>query len=213
MRGDVARDLLARRPDWRRAHGAVGAANSNMVDFAFEKEGDVLRIPSMRSGGVEFNQLGFLGTAPVLGAFAEGLFGDLFWDNWRRAAPAPVIGWLGGNALRDYELTIDYPSRMSYWRRERASDPKELDQPPMTLVRRGERYMIGGIARSRTPSPGPSGVEIGDELVAIDGVVARGAGKDDVLSALHGAPGERKRLTLDRRGVQVEADVAVESFE
>lgn len=124
MRGDIARALLARHPDWRRAHGAIGAANANMVDFAFEKEGDVLRIPSVRIGDVEFKQLGFLGTAPVLGLLAEGLFGDLFWDNWGRAAPAPVIGWLGGNALRDYELTIDYPNRMSYWRRERAARPK-----------------------------------------------------------------------------------------
>lgn len=56
-------------------------------------------------------------------------------------------------------------------------------------------------------------VEIGDELLAIDGLAARGASKDDVLAALHGAPRERKRLTLDRRGARVEADVAVESFE
>ncbi len=213
MRGDIARALLARHPDWRRAHGAIGAANANMIDFAFEKDGDLLRIPSVRIGGVEFKKLGFLGTAPVLGSFAEDIFGDLFWDNWRKAAPAPVIGWLGGNALRDFELTIDYPNRMSYWRREKAPDPRELDQPPITLVREGERYLIGGIVQSPTRLPGPSGVEVGDELLAIDGVAARGAGKDDVLSALHGAPGERKRLTLDRRGARSDADVAVESFE
>ncbi|RNJ50156.1 peptide-binding protein [Methylocystis hirsuta] len=213
MRGDVARDLLTRRPDWRRVHGAVGAANANMVDFAFEKEGDVLRIPSVRIGDLQFRQVGFLGTAPVLGSFAEGLFGDLFWDNWRKAAPAPVIGWLGGNALRDYELTIDYPNRMSYWRRQRAPDPTELNQPPITLVRQGDRYLIGGVAQTRTKPQALLDIEIGDELLAIDGVAARGASKDDVFAALHGAPGERKRLTLDRRGARVEADVAVESFE
>lgn len=213
MRGDVARDLLARHPNWQRTHGAVGAANANMVDFAFEKDGDVLRIPSVRIGDVEFSYLGFLGTAPVLGSFAEGLFGDLFWDNWRKAAPAPVIGWLGGNALRDYELTIDYPNRMSYWRRQRAPDPTELDQPPITLVRQGDRYMIGGIARPRTQLQGLLNIEVSDELLAIDGLVARGASKDDVLAALHGAPGERKRLILDRRGAPIEADVAVESFQ
>ncbi|TLG71566.1 peptide-binding protein [Methylocystis sp. B8] len=212
MRGDVARDLLARHPDWRRAHGAVGAANANMVDFVFEKEGDVMRIPNVRIGEVKFDQLGFLGTAPVLGSVAENLFGDLFWDNWRKAAPAPVIGWLGSNALRDYELTIDYPNRMSYWRRQRAPDPKELDQPPITLVREGERYLIGGIALTSAKPQGKLDVESGDELLAIDGLAARGASKDDVLAALHGAPGERKRLILDRRGARIEADVAVEAF-
>jgi hypothetical protein len=213
MRGDVTRDLLTRHPDWRRAHGAVGAANANMVDFAFEKEGDVMRIPNVRIGDLKFDQLGFLGTAPVLGSLAEGIFGDLFWDNWRKAAPAPVIGWLGGNALRDYELTIDYPNRMSYWRRQRAPDPRELNQPPITLVREGERYMIGGIARPRTQLQPLLDIDVGDELLAIDGRAARGASKDEVLAALHGAPGERKRLILDRRGARVETDVAVEGFE
>ncbi|CCJ05713.1 peptide-binding protein [Methylocystis sp. SC2] len=213
MRGDVARDLLARHPEWRRVHGAIGAANANMVDFAFEKEGDVLRIPNVRIGDLQFRQVGFLGTAPIFGSFAEALLGDLFWDNWRKAAPVAVVGWLGGNALRDYQLTIDYPNRMSYWRRERAPDLTELDQPPITLVRQGERYLIGGVAQTRTKPQALLDVEIGDELLAIDGLAARGASKDDVLAALHGAPGARKRLTLDRRGARIEADVAVESFE
>ncbi|BDV34539.1 peptide-binding protein [Methylocystis iwaonis] len=213
MRGDIARNLLARHPDWLRAHGAVGAANANMVDFAFEKEGDVLRIPSVRLGdSVELSGLGFLGTAPVLGGFVESAFGDLFWDNWRKAAPAPVIGWLGANALRDFELTIDYPNRMSYWRRQKAPDAAELDQPAITLVRNGARYIIGGVAQPASRPQAPLGVEIGDELLTVDGVAARGASKENVLSALHGAPGERKRLTLERRGARVETNVEVESF-
>ncbi|QGM98699.1 hypothetical protein [Methylocystis parvus] len=211
MRGDVTRALLARHPDWLRAHGAVGAANANMIDFAFEKEGDLLRIPSLRLGETELSQLGFLGTAPVLGPIAEGVFGDLFWDNWRKAAPAPVVGWLGGNALSDFELTIDYPNRMSYWRRERASDGTELDQPPLTLVRREERFIIGGVAKT-ADGRSQSGVESGDELLAVDDMLARGASKDAVLSALHGAPGEWKRLTLDRGGARLEVDAEVMNF-
>lgn len=213
MRGDVAHNLLARHPDWLRAHGAVGAANADMVDFAFEKEGDVLRIPSVRLGdSVELSELGFLGTAPVLGGLVESAFGDLFWDNWRKAAPAPVIGWLGANALRDFELTIDYPNHISYWRRQKASGQTELDQPPMTLVRQGERYLVGGVAQPTSRPQAPLGVEIGDELLAVDGVTARGASKEEVLSALHGAPGDRKRLTLERRGARVETDVDVAGF-
>jgi hypothetical protein len=142
----------------------------------------------------------------------ESAFGDLFWDNWRKAAPAPVVGWLGANALRDFELTIDYPNRMSYWRRQKAPDSTELDQPPMTLVRQGERYLIGGVAQPASRPQAPLGVEIGDELLSIDNVTARSASKEDVLSALHGAPGERKRLTLERRGARVETDVEVQSF-
>lgn len=213
MRGDVARDLLVRHPDWKRAHGAIGPSNANMVDFRFEKEDDVFRAPVVRIGEIELKQVGFLATAPVLGSFEEGVFGDLFWDNWRKAAAAPVIGWLGGNALRDYELTIDYPNRMSYWLRQRSSVPTELNQPPITLVRHGDRYFIGGIVQSSTNAESPQGIETGDELIAVGDVAARGASKDSLLSALHGAPGDRKRLTLEHHGVRLETEMVVESFE
>jgi hypothetical protein len=217
MRGDVARRWLSERPDWRRAEGAFGQANANMVDYAFEKDGVVLRIPQVTIGALSLDNVGALGTAPLLGGFGEGLFGDLFWDNWRKAAPAPVIGWLGGNVLKDYKLTIDYPNRMTYWRKQRAADPHELDQVGLTLVRRDDQYFIGGVVRkldaSGAEAPMVEGVRIGDELVAVDGASVRGAGKDTVLSALQGKPGERRRLLLERGAARIEADVAVTRFE
>lgn len=171
----------------------------------------MFRIPGLQLGEIELRGVGFLGTAPVLGTLAEGLFGDLFWDNWRKAAPIPVVGWLGANALRDFELTIDFPNRVSYWRRERAPDPTELDQPPITLLRQGERFLIGGVTTT-LDGRDVTGVERGDELLAVDDVVARGASKDAVLTALHGAPGEKKRLTLERGGARLAVDVEIRSF-
>jgi hypothetical protein len=157
MRGDVARRWLAEHPDWRRAEGAVGQANANMVDFTFEKEGVVFRVPHIALGALSIGNVGVLGTAPILGSFGDSLFGDLFWDNWHKAAPAPVFGW--------------------------AETPTVAD------------------------------AQIGDELVAVDGAVIRGAGKDAVFSALHGKPGERRRLVLERGSAQVEVDAAVTSFD
>ncbi|PWB83803.1 MAG: peptide-binding protein [Methylocystaceae bacterium] len=216
MRGDVARAWLVRHPDWRRAFGAVGPANANMVDFAFEKDGVVFRIPRIEVGALTLDNVGVLATAPVIGAFVDGLFGDFFWDNWSKAAPAPVIGWLGGNVLKDYILTIDYPDRTTYWRKQRTTDLGELNQPSVTLVRRDDHYFIGGFVRkadSVAAEESLQGVEIGDELVAIDGADIRSFGREAVLSKLHGVPGSRRRLQLERSGGRVDIDTAIIGFD
>lgn len=178
MRGDALRRWLGAHPDWRRAEGAVGLANYNMLDFAFETEGVVARLPEMAIGPLTLTQVGVLGTAPALGAL-DRLVGDVFWDNWQKSATRPVAGWLGGNALGNYELTIDYPRRMSYWRAQSAPD-----------------------SSLATLSPG-------DELVAVGGLDARGAGKAEVLGALAGKPGETRLLRLRRDGRLFETSATV----
>lgn len=216
VRGDVARGWMAQHPDWRRAFGAVGPANANMVDFAFEKDGVVFRVPRMTVGALSLDDVGALATAPILGAFADGLLGDFFWDNWSKAAPKPVIGWLGGNVLKDYKLTIDYPNRMTNWQKQRSVDLHELDQPGLTLVRRDDRYFIGNFVRkARTAGADEviEGAEIGDELVAVNGAEIRGASREAVLSKLHGVPGDRRRLLLERDGAQIEIDATITGYE
>ncbi|BGE87976.1 hypothetical protein Ms3S1_p20240 (plasmid) [Methylosinus sp. 3S-1] len=216
VRGDVARGWMAQHPEWRRAFGAVGPANANMVDFAFEKDGVVFRVPRITVGALSLDNVGALATAPILGVFVDGLLGDFFWDNWRKAAPTPVIGWLGGNVLKDYKLTIDYPNRMTYWRKQRSIDLHGLDQPGLTLVRRDDRYFIGNLVRKASAEGADEaieGAEIGDELVAVDGAEIRGASREAVLSKLHGAPGERRRLLLERDGARIEIDAAITGYE
>lgn len=114
-------------------------------------------------------------------------------------------------------MTIDYPNGMTYWRKQKAFDREELDRIGLTLVRRDEHYFVGGIVHkaydASTEAPAVEGVEIGDELIAVDGILVRGAGKDVVLSALHGKPGESRRLSLERGGMRVEVDAAVTRFD
>jgi hypothetical protein len=213
MRGDVLSEWLATHPTWRRAEGALGPANYNMIDFAFEKLGTVARLPEIAIGDVRLTNIGVLGTGPILGAFADGLIGNFFWDNWQKSAPKPVAGWLGANVLRNFKLTIDYPNRISYWKAQATPDPHDLDQPGVTLVRRNGRYFIGGLVRALNrgqTSTGPiPGVQIGDELLAVDDLDASHAGKGDLLAALHGKPGESKILTLAHEGAITKAEAPV----
>lgn len=217
MRGDVVAQWLASRPEWRRAEGAVGQSNANMVDYAFEKAGVVARVPEVRLGAVPLKNVGVLGTGAILGPFLDGMVGDLFWDNWQKGASGPVVGWLGGNVLKNFKLTIDYPNRMTYWRQQAVPDAHDLDQVGLTLVRRGDRYFIGGIVRKENSGTANDttveGVEIGDELIAVDGLSVRGAAKDAVLSALHGKPGERRALTVEHGGMRNDVDAMVSAFD
>jgi hypothetical protein len=213
MRGDLLSRWLAAHPQWRRAEGAIGRANYNMIDFSFEKKGTVARLPEIAIGKIRLTNVGVLGTGPILGAFADGLIGNFFWDNWQKSAPKPVVGWLGTNVLQNFKLTIDYPNRMSYWKAQGTPDPHDLDQPGVTLVRRDGRYFIGGLVRALNGAQAStepiSGVQIGDELLAVDDLDAPRAGKGDLLATLHGKPGASKILTLAHEGAitKVEAPV------
>jgi hypothetical protein len=217
LRGDVVGQWLTLHPEWRRAEGAVGQSNANMVDYAFEKTGVVARVPEVSLGSVRLKNAGVLGTGAILGPFLDGMIGDLFWDNWQKGASGPVVGWLGGNVLKNFKLAIDYPNRMTYWRQQAALDPHDLDQVGLTLVRRHDRYFIGGIVRAANPGAVDdhvvSGVEVGDELVAVDGFSVTGAAKDAVLSALHGKPGERRALVVEHGGVRHNVDTVVSAFD
>jgi hypothetical protein len=199
MRGAVLAPWQEAHPDWRRAQGAVGAANYNMLDFDFEKRGTVARLPSVQIGALELKEVGVLGSAPLLGGYIDALTGDLFWDNWQKSAPGPVVGWLGANVLERYALTIDYPNRISYWRALAAPDAHDLDSVGVTLVRRDGRYFIGGLVQAEA-QPAGEGALVGDELLSVGDLQAEGAPRGVVLAALHGRPGETRKLTLARDG-------------
>jgi hypothetical protein len=211
MRGETAGQWLARHAEWQRADGAVGQSNANMVDYDLEKKGILIRVPEMNIGAVGLQNVGILGTGSILGHLLDKIVGDLFWDNWQKSATGPVVGWIGGNVLRDFKITIDYPNRMLYWQRQRPSDSHDLDQPGITLVRRNDRFFIGGIVQSQRQST-VDGLQAGDELISIDGLDVKALSKDAMLTALHGKPGERRNLTIERQETRHVVEVVVSDF-
>lgn len=217
MRGDLGDTLLQSDPSLLRASGAVGQSNSNMVDFDLEKRGRLLRTPLALVGAnprLELGAVGFLATAPLLGALAEKITGDIFWGGFARAASTidgePVAGWLGANALQPFVLTIDYLNAVSYWRRAAPALRGENDQPALTIVRRQGDYLIGGFARDNAQG---GDMAIGDRIESVDGVPVSGLSRGAVLDLLHGAPGTLKRLILDRRGALYEIQAPVATFD
>lgn len=202
LRGSTVATWLARRPDWRRAEGAVGRANLAMADLGLEPAGTVIRLPHLDLPGLSFPDVGALGTGPVGGRLGAVALGEIFWDRWQAGIGEPVAGWLGNNVLDGVRLTLDYPAGQSFWERQRATGPGDLDGVGLTLVRRSAGYAVAAVA-TREGRPLVPGVEAGDRLVRIDGHPLDGLAPEAALAALSARPGERRVLELDRAGASV----------
>jgi hypothetical protein len=205
FREDVAQQWLKAHPEWKRGKGAVGEANMQTRSDGAEANATILRIPEITIGSLRLEQIGALGIAPQAPPFppvpGESAIQGNFFDWYSKKAPEPVIGWLGGNVLEGFRLTIDFPRRMTYWERESELDPHDLDQVGVTLETRDgqDGYFIGGLAEING-KPVVENVQVGDKLIQIDGLVLAGATRGAIFSALHGRPGTVRVLIVERDG-------------
>ena len=213
----IAQDWAKAHPGWKRGRGAVGEANMQTRTGGAEARAIVLRLPEIRIGSLRLKQVGAAGiemSAPPVppipgGAKVEGTF----FDWYSKKAPEPVIGWMGGNVLRAFRVTIDFAHHRTYWKQESNIDWHDLDQVGVTLETRDNTsgYFIAGIAEKNGKAT-VEGVEVGDKLLAIDGVAVANATRGAVFTALHGAPGTIHKLTLERNGKSLSARVPTTRF-
>lgn len=203
----TAEAWLRSHPDWERGRGAVGPSNMMMSGDPVETNGVLLRIPEMSLGTLRLEAVGALaaGQGHLL---PDGT--DLF-DWYSRKNAVPVLGWLGGNVLRAFKLTVDYPSRTSYWLRQSAPEPGELEQVGITLQHENHSFVIAGIA-TKGGRPTVEGVSPGDRLIRVDGLDTATATWGEIYDALHGKAGQPRRLILERHGRRVAAEVKVTAF-
>jgi hypothetical protein len=215
VRDTVARQWVIAHPAWKRGAGAVGEANMQTRPGGAEAGATILRISEIRLGSLRLSQIGALGISPEAPPFPPapgepGVQGDLF-DWYSRKSPGPVIGWLGGNVLKGFRVTIDFPRHMTYWQRQRDLDPHDLDQVGVTLERRDTGYFIAGVAE-KDGNATVQGVRAGDRLVQVDAFRLDGATRGAVFSALHGRPDSVHVLVVERDGKPVTVAAKVTAF-
>jgi hypothetical protein len=204
IRRTTAQDWFARHPDWQRGTGAVGPSNMRMADDGIESAGALLRIPRIKLGSLDVEQVGAL-------AIASDNEGHDFMDWYSTKNAVSVIGWLGGNVLRHFRITIDYPNKMSYWEQQSALDSHDLDYVGLTLLSRRGEYYVAGIAQ-RDGLPAVKGVQVGDKLVRIGVLKTHGASREAIFGAMHGKPGEMRSLLLERQGSRIQVRASVTGF-
>jgi hypothetical protein len=204
LKKSVAQDWLGQHPNWERGTGAVGASNMRMADDGIEASGTLLRVPAIELGSLHLREIGALAIGP------SSKDGD-FMDWYSRKTPGPVIGWLGGNVLRGFKITIDYPNRESYWLSQTALDPHDLDQVGLTLALRDGEYFVASIATQKG-KPSVEGVQVGDKLLKVDALELSTSTWDGIFSAMHGAPGDIRILHIERNGVPFTVQASIKAF-
>jgi hypothetical protein len=207
LRKRTANDWLGAHPTWARGTGAVGAGNMMMLGDSTESTGTLMRIPEITLGKLTLHDVGALAAGE-----SHRFPGDLELFDWYSKKNAlPVIGWIGGNVLKGFQITIDYPRRTMYWLRQADPDTTDQDQIGLTLRAKGGAYFVAAIAM-KNGVPTVSGVEIGDQLIKIGELEATNASFGEIYSAMHGRAGETIPLVLERNGARVTVTARVTAF-
>jgi hypothetical protein len=207
FRQDTVRTWLTSHPDWERGVGAVGVSNMTMRGDGSEASGILMRIPEIAIGGVHAKAVGALGAGR-----AEGLPASMDLFDWYSAKnPVPVIGFIGGNVLKAFRLTIDYPNRTMYWLAQSEPDASDLNTVGLSLERQAGAYIVSAVA-TKNGTPTVIGVEPGDRLIRVDGLETRDATLGQVYDALHGKPGEARVLLLGRGTNRLNVRATVTAF-
>ena len=198
----IASELVSR---WHQAHawwpfmtGAVGAANR--YGTADEVGVQILRVPRLRVGNVDLAGVAFAGLGPqAVQRFA-------------RQAAGQTIGLLGGNALRNYRVGIDYAHSTVYLDQLTATAPPDMDVVGLTLrPERDGRYVVIAVVHYNG-QPSVADVGPGDVLLGVDGAPATGATMGQLWSLLGGSPGQTRSLMLERSGQRFTIEATVRRF-
>lgn len=178
-----------------------------MSGDATETVGIWLRIPKISLGSLILKDVGALAAGPG-NNFPGNL--DLF-DWYSQKNATPVIGWIGGNVLKQFRLTIDYPTRMMYWLKQGDPDSNDFDQVGLTLRFQHREYFVAAVAR-KNGSPTVEGVSPGDRLIRIGDLQTQNATWGAIYNAMHGKPGQTLILVLERGGNQFTVTTKVTAF-
>ena len=198
LMGDVFEKLANENPKWPRNTGAVGTE----LFWGMQEEATqhALRVPAIEYGPVKLAEVGF-DTLP-----------QAFMSFYRQRAGADTSGLIGGNALLNYRVGIDYAHSTVYFDERASYVAPGIDVVGLTLRPELDgRYTVIGVPEYEGKPAVPE-AKAGDVLVAIDKVPAKGSTMGQIWSLLGGDPGETRVLALERDGKQFTVNATVRRF-
>lgn len=199
---DLFDKLESTHPDWPHMTGAVGPANMWGLDE--EPKWKLLRLDRLQFGPL------YLTSVPMADFSKERM-------SWfEKRAGAATIGLLGSNALLNYRVGLDYARSTVYFDIGSTFRAPDFDVIGFTLRPEDDgRFTILGIAdldgKPSVPGP-PDGVQIGDHLVAVDDIPVPDSTMGQVWSLLEGAPGQERKLRIERDGKTFDVVAHVQHF-
>jgi len=199
---DLYDKLQSAHPDWPQMTGAVGPAN--MWGHDEEPKWKLLRVDRLQYGPL------YLTSVPMADFSKERM-------SWfEKRAGVATIGLLGSNALLNYRVGLDYAHATVYFDIGSTFRAPDFDVIGLTLRPEDDgRFTILGIADfdGKPSLPGtPDGIQVGDHLVAVDGIPVPDSTMGQVWSLLEGTPGQERKLTLERNGNKFDVVAHVQHF-
>ena len=196
--GNVLETFAKHNPKWPRNTGAVGTE----LFWGMQEEATqhALRVPAIEYGPVKLAEVGF-DTLP-----------QAFMSFYRQRAGADTSGLIGGNALLNYRVGIDYAHATIYFDERGSYIALGIDVVGLTLRPELDgRYTVIGVPDYEGKAAVPD-AKAGDVLVAIDKVPAKGSTMGQIWSLLGGDLGDTRVLTLERDGKQFTVSATVRRF-
>jgi hypothetical protein len=198
LASDTFQQLAKENPKWARNTGSVGPE----IFWGMKEEATTqsLRVPAIEYGPVKLPEVG-------VEELPQGFLGF-----YRQRAGAETSGLIGGNALLNYRVGIDYAHSAVYFDERGSYVAPGIDVVGLTLRPELDgRYTVIGVP-DHEGKPAVAEVKAGDVLVAIDKVPAKGSTMGQIWSLLGGDPGETRVLTLERDGKQFTVNAVVRRF-
>jgi hypothetical protein len=198
LAGDVFQKLAQDNPKFPRNTGAVGPE----LFWGMEQEAktQALRVPAIEYGPLTLAQVGF-----------EQLPQE-FMTFYRQRAGAETSGLIGGSALVNYRVGIDYAHATVYFDERGSYVAPGIDVVGLTL----RPELDGGYTVIGVPEyegkPAVPDAKAGDVLVSIDKVPAKGGTMGQIWSLLGGSPGDTRVLKLEREGKPFSVNATVRRF-
>jgi hypothetical protein len=199
---DLFDKLQSAHPAWPHMTGAVGPANIWGQDE--EPKWKLLRVDRLQYGPL------YLTSVPIADFYKERM-------SWfEKRAGVGTIGLLGANALLNYRVGLDYARSNVYFDIGSTFKAPDFDVVGLTLRPEDDgRFTILGIADfdGKPSVPGlPDGIQIGDHLIAVDGIPVPDSTMGQVWSLLEGTPGQERKLTVERNGNKFDVVAHVQHF-
>ena len=199
---DLSDKLQGAHPDWPHMTGAIGPAN--MWGRPEEPASKLLRVDRLQFGPLYLTSVSTAG-------FPKDVM-----DWFEKRAGVVTIGLLGSNALLNYRIGLDYARSTVYFDIGSTFRAPDFDVIGLTLRPEDDgRFTILGIADfdGKPSLPGtPDGIQVGDHLVAVDGIPVPDSTMGQVWSLLEGTPGQERKLTLERNGNKFDVVAHVQHF-
>jgi hypothetical protein len=190
--------LATAHTDWPNMTGAVGSANIWGLD-------DEPKWKVMRLDRVQFGPL-FLANIAMVDFPKDRM------DYFEKRAGVATVGLIGGSAMVNYRVGIDYAHATVYFEFGRMFSFPDFDVIGLTLRPEDDgRFTILGVAEFEG-KPSVAGVKAGDHLIAVDGIPVGGSTMGQVWAALGGTPEQERKLRIERDSNEFTVVVKVEHF-